>query len=134
MSDQELDILNAPENKVTFNGKEITITPIRMGKLQAFTAAVKPIAGDLVEAIGGNGDMLTTIELHGDKMILAVSIATGLSVDELNDSEADEFVRLASAVIEVNADFFVRKLLPSVRGAVEKMTARARAGSGSFKA
>jgi len=137
MSDQDLDILNPPEKKVQFQGREVVISPVRMGKLQPFTVAIKPVAQDIFLALTGSGDLLTTIELHGDRMILAVSIGSGIKIDEINEALPDEFLRLATAVVEVNADFFVRKLLPEVRAAVETMgqiVKSAKAGSESFKA
>jgi hypothetical protein len=133
---EELEIITPAEKTVTFAGKEITVSPIRMGKLQAFTAAVKPIANDVIEALSGDGsgDLLLTIELHGDRMIRAVSVATGISEAELGDAMPDDFIALASAVIEINADFFVRRLLPSVKQAVEGLQATLKAGQASSSA
>jgi len=110
------------------------VTPIRMGNLQAFTQAIKPIASDVLDAMEGSGDLLTTIELHGERMIEAVQIATGVPRPELDSMMADDFVRLASAVIEVNADFFISRLLPAMKQEVETLQDRVRGGVTAFKA
>lgn len=115
----ELEVLNPPQASVQFGGESVTVTPIRMGKLQAFTRVVRPIASDIMEALGGSGDLLTTIELHCDRLIEAVQIATGIEREKLDNALPDEFIALAKAVIEINADFFARRLLPAVKTAVE---------------
>jgi hypothetical protein len=130
----ELEILGPTNNVAKFGGEEITVSPIRMGKLQAFTIAVKPIAQDLIAALSGEGDLLATIEQHGDKLIEAVHIATGVPRETLEGAQIDEFITLAAAVVEVNADFFARRLLPAVRGAVENLGKAVKAGQQSFKA
>lgn len=120
MSD-DLAILNPEQKTVDFNGEQITITPVRMGNLQAFTAVMRPITKDVIMALEGDGDLLMTIELHGNRMIEAVSIGTGISKERLDQCLPDEFLKLAVAVIEINADFFVRRLLPSVVASVQAM-------------
>jgi hypothetical protein len=129
MSDQ-LEVLNPPEATVQFSGEDVTVTPIRMGKLQAFTKVVRPIVGDIVTALDGSGDMLTTIELHCDRMIEAVQIATGIERDKLDNALPDEFIGLAKAVIEINADFFARRLLPSIKTAVEGLQETVKTAAG----
>jgi hypothetical protein len=130
----ELEIVSPPETVVNFEGQQITISPIRMGKLQAFTAAVKPVAQDLILALNGSGDLLTTIELHGSRLIDAVHIGSGVPRDQLENCLPDEFITLAAAVVEVNADFFARRLLPAVRGAIDGVSKTMKAGQQSFKA
>jgi hypothetical protein len=110
----ELEIVSPPEKQIEFLGRKIALTPITMGKLQRFTIAVRPIAADLFLALEGSGDVVQTIELHGERMIEAVSIATGIEQTELESVLPDDFLKLAEAVVEVNADFFVRRLIPSL--------------------
>ncbi len=129
----DLQVLGPQDKAVQFKGEEIRISPIRMGKLQAFTVAVKPVAQDLINALSGSGDILSVIEQHGDKLIEAVHIASGVPRETLQECLPDEFINLASAVIEVNADFFAQRLLPAVRGAVEGLNKTVKAGQQSFK-
>jgi len=131
---EELAIISPPEKIVTFMGEQITVSPVNIGRLQAFTAAVRPIANDLIEAVNGSGDLLMTIELHGDRMIRAVSVATGIPDETVAKAMPDEFIALAAAVVEINADFFVRRLLPSLKQAVDGLRERLKAGQASFSA
>jgi hypothetical protein len=131
----ELEIVSPLETVVNFEGEQITISPIRMGKLQAFTIAVEPVAQDFIDAINGEGNLLKTIKLHGGDLIDAVHIATGVPKEKLNDAMPDDFIKLAAAVVEVNADFFARRLLPAVRGAIDGLGKIAKAaGQSSFRA
>lgn len=116
-----LDILTPAEHKVAIGGEEITVTPIRMGKLQAFTKALEPIFGEVMAAIQGEADLLHVIAHHTADMIEAVSIGTGLSRERIEELLPDEFLDLASAVLMANADFFARRLLPRVSATLAQL-------------
>lgn len=133
MSD-ELSVVFEPTTRTVIIGQDqITVTPIRIGKLQAFTQAIKPIAADVLDAMEGSGDLLTTIELHGDRMIEAVQVATGIERGKLDEMLPDDFVRLTSAVVEVNADFFIKRLLPAMKQEVETLREKVHTGSTAFR-
>lgn len=114
MSANGLEIITTTEHEVTIGGEKIIVTPIRMGKLQAFTKALEPIFGEVTAAISGNADMLHVIAHQTSEMIDAVSIGSGLSRERIEELLPDEFLDLASAVLMANADFFARRLLPRV--------------------
>ena len=121
MSATGLDIITPAERTVTIGSESITVTPIRMGKLQAFTHALEPIFGKVMEAIQGDADMLHVIAHHTGNMIDAVSIGTGLSRERIEELLPDEFLDLASAVLMANADFFARRLLPRVSATLSQV-------------
>jgi len=134
MSDDLSVVFEPTTRTVTIGQDQITVTPIRIGKLQAFTQAIKPIASDVLDAMEGSGDLLTTIELHGDRMIDAVQVATGIERGKLDEMLPDDFVRLTSAVVEVNADFFIKRLLPAMKQEVETLREKVHTGSTAFRA
>lgn len=49
---------------------------------------------------------------QGDDLLTAVSIAVGKPRAWVDDLAADEAIVLAAKVIEVNADFFTRTVMP----------------------
>lgn len=104
-------------------GKEIPVAPIKVRNIPAFARAAAPVMAAMA-----SGDLLAAVAEAGDELIAAVAIATGEPADWLGDLDADDFVRLAGAVIEVNADFFARKLAPAIAAASEKV-ANATAGA-----
>ncbi len=58
---------------------------------------------------------------HVEAVIAAVDIATRRPVDGVADLDLDDAVHLAEAVFGVNADFFIRRLLPSVTQAAARI-------------
>ncbi|MEW5972340.1 MAG: hypothetical protein AB1713_01115 [Pseudomonadota bacterium] len=97
---------------LTIDGREITIAPIRIKHLAAFMRAVEPIAKALAE-----GDILTALSHHTDALIEAVCIGAGIERAWLEEREADVLVELAAEVMEVNADFFIQRILPKIEAA-----------------
>ena len=123
------NVLEIPQDKIQLGGTEYTITPVRMGKIQSFSRAVEPIVGDLLKVVD-SGEVLPLISNHGDRVIEAVSVATGIDRDQLEAALPDEFIALVSAVVRINGDFFARRLLPRVKEEVEGLrdTLKALAG------
>lgn len=57
-------------------------------------------------------------------MIEAVAIASRRPNEWVAGLELDEAIRLAQAVFEVNADFFIRRLLPAITEAAGRIGPR----------
>ena len=98
-------------------GERIDLTPIKVGELPAFARAVQPLAASL----SASPDWLALLAEHGEAVIAAIAIATRRPVDWVAGLDLDEAVRLAEAVFGVNADFFIRRLLPSVTQAAARI-------------
>jgi hypothetical protein len=98
-------------------GEKIELTPLKVGEVPAFARAVRPIAASL----SVSPDWLALLAEHGDAAIAALAIATRRPVDWVSGLDLDEAVRLAEAVFAVNADFFIRRLLPSVTQAAARI-------------
>jgi hypothetical protein len=130
----EFDVIEPPARSATFNGRQITVAPLKVGQLPAFARAIKPISG-AVEAIATGRAALTVeamldiIADHGEAIIDAVALASGVSVAELSESTPDQLIELAAVCLEVNADFFARRLTPAIRAAGQAVRAPA-AGAG----
>ena len=102
---------------VEIAGERIDLTPIKVGDLPAFARAVQPLAASL----SASPDWLALLAEHGEAAIAAIAIATRRPVEWVAGLDLDEAVRLAEAVFEVNADFFIRRLLPSVTQAAARI-------------
>ena len=98
-------------------GERIDLTPLKVGEVPAFARAVQPIAASL----SASPDWLALLAEHGEAVIAAIAIATRRPVDWVAGLDLDEAVRLAEAVFGVNADFFIRRLLPSVTQAAARI-------------
>ena len=98
-------------------GERVDLTPLKVGEVPAFARAVQPIAASLSAA----PDWLALLAEHGEAVIAAIAIATRRPVEWVSGLDLDEAVRLAEAVFGVNADFFIRRLLPSVTQAAARI-------------
>lgn len=144
MSEQdELAVLeDARERKVAYHGETLSITPIPIGRIAAFTRTARPIieelAGDVVkDASEVSRETLSTaaaldwVDRHGDRLIDAMAAATGRDRAWIAEGQADEFLELVVAVLAVNLDFFARRLLPNLVRQVVDADALARRAIGS---
>jgi len=103
---------------IEVGGQVLRIAPVTIGRLPEFLAAVKPVARELAE-----GDILDALARNADSVINAITIGAGCDRDWLDEQEPDALVALGSAVIEVNADFFVERLLPALEAATRRVNA-----------
>lgn len=102
---------------VEIAGERIDLTPLKVGEVPAFARAVQPIAASL----SASPDWMALLAEHGEAVIAAIAIATRRPVEWVSGLDLDEAVRLAEAVFGVNADFFIRRLLPSVTQAAARI-------------
>jgi hypothetical protein len=98
-------------------GERIELTPLKVGEVPAFARAVQPIAASL----SASPDWLALLAEHGQALIEAIALASRRPVDWVAVLDLDEAVRLAEAVFGVNADFFIRRLLPGVTQAAARV-------------
>ncbi len=129
----DLSVIAPEAAKVIFRGRDVEISPLKVGQLPAFTRAIKPIAGALQGALAGgalNASLTLEILADGESLVEAISIATGVPAAELNDSTLDDMVGLASAVLKVNGDFFKGRLTPAILAAVKAHQPAAANGDG----
>jgi len=102
---------------VEIAGERIDLTPVKVGEVPAFARAVQPIAASL----SASPDWLALLADHGEAVIEAIAIASRRPVDWVAGLDLDEAVQLAESVFEVNADFFIRRLLPRVTQAAARI-------------
>lgn len=107
MSDMDKLVPQAVE--ISLAGDVVAIKPLKIGQMPAFLRAITPV----MQQIGGNGiDWLALFGEHGDDLLTAVSIAIGKPRAWVDALDADEAILVAAKVIEVNADFFTRTVMP----------------------
>lgn len=94
------------------------IQPVRVKDLPAFLAAIEPVAREAID-----GDMFAALAKNASKLIEATAIGAGVPRKELDEAGIDVLVVLATRVIEANADFFARSVLPEVAAAAERIEA-----------
>jgi hypothetical protein len=102
---------------------ELAITPIRVGEIPALLAAVRPFAHRLVD---GDPDWLELLADHGEELIKAIAVASRQPQDWVAALTMDDAIRLATTLFEVNADFFVQRVVPTIQHAAARINAQMR--------
>lgn len=126
----DIDVIDPQPIEARFRGRVVQIRPLRVGQLPAFARAVAPIAGAVTQSLDSMGpaEFLHLLAEHGERVIDAVAIGSGVPKGELEDSDPAELLGLALPVIKANADFFARRLLPVLAGMRQAMAPQPGAG------
>ena len=127
----DLDKLVSQAFEITLAGEAVSVRPLKVGQMPAFLRAITPV----MQQIGGDGiDWLTLFGERGDDLLTAVSIAVGKPRAWVDELAADEAILLAAKVIEVNADFFTRTVMPRLNGEMGGLIARTSAAAAAVTA
>ena len=111
MTDLEKLIPQALE--VSINGETLAIKPLKVGQMPAFLRAISPVMQHLTKT---EIDWLALFGERGDDLLSAIAIAVGKPRQWVDELAADQAIVLAAKVIEVNADFFTRTVMPKLDG------------------
>lgn len=104
----DLETLVPHPVEVEAGGKTIAITPIRVKELPAFMRAVESLFG----AAASGADIAALLALNTDAVIEAAAIGARQPRSFIDSLDLDELIDVAAAVLEVNADFFARRVAP----------------------
>lgn len=112
-----------------FDPRGICVEPIKVRDLPRFLRAVEPIAADLAA-----GDIAGALIRHAETLIEATAIGASVERAWLEEQTPDVLADLAARVLEVNGDFFVRRVLPQVTAAAERLARIASGGTSGWPA
>lgn len=108
---------------IEIRGEVLDLMPLRVGELPAFVRAIRPFAERLTTAI----DWLGICADHGEALLEALALASRRPRLWIEGLDLDEAIRLAEALLEVNADFFVRRVSPEIDRVASRLAARTHA-------
>jgi hypothetical protein len=111
MSDLEALIPQAVD--LVIGGELLAIKPLKVGQMPAFLRVISPVMRHLT---ADEIDWLALFGERGDDLLSAIAIAVGKPRAWVDELAADEAILLAAKVIEVNADFFTRTVIPKLDG------------------
>lgn len=114
---KELEKIAPIPVRVDVGGERVSITPIKVRELPAMMRAVGPILAEIQR-----GDIVAALAANADSLISAVAIGSRLDRTWVDELDVDDLVILAGAVVESNADFFVRRVMPILTAAIESVT------------
>ena len=107
----DLDTLIPTATTVSVAGETLAIKPLKVGQMPAFLRAISPVMHQITAT---DIDWLALFGERGEDLLSAISIAVGKPRSWVDDLAADEAILLAAKVIEVNADFFTRQVIPKL--------------------
>ena len=109
----DLETLIPQSIDLVIGGESLAIKPLKVGQMPGILRAISPVMQQLTAS---NIDWLALFGEHGDDLLSAISIAVGKPRAWVDELAADEAILLAAKVIEVNADFFTRTVIPKLDG------------------
>ena len=109
----DLDALIPQAVELVIDGEPLAIKPLKVGQMPAFLRAISPVMQQLSAS---DIDWLALFGERGDDLLSAIAIAVGKPRAWVDGLEADQAILLAAKVIEVNADFFTRTVIPKLDG------------------
>lgn len=120
------DLINDNALEITISTRlgNFAVQPVRMGKFKAFARAAMPCANDVMAYLDTGGDLVALIDQHEEPLFTMVHICSGLTQEQYEQLLPDDYLKIVGAVIEINADFFVRNLLPAVVGRIQSIKDR----------
>jgi hypothetical protein len=135
MSTNDLDTLYPDGKTVKTATGDVVVRPLLMPGIAAMTKAVKPALADVRAAVASNkswAQVATELAVDQIDVVLdIVRIGAGVKTDSMLP---DDFLSLLIAVLEVNADFFSRRVVPillfAMARANDTMVAMTQAASG----
>lgn len=120
----DLDLLVPAGIELSVGGESITVKPLKVGQMPGFLRAISPVMQHLT---ADEIDWLALFGERGDDLLSAIAIAVGKPRAWIDELAADEAILLATQVIEVNADFFTRSVIPKLGGLFEQVSQGAQA-------
>ena len=114
---QTLEKIAPTPLRLDIAGERLSILPIKTRELPGMMKAIAPILAEIQ-----GGDILGALSANADSLVAAVAIGSRKDRAWVDDLDLDDLVALAGAVLEVNADFFVHRVLPGLTKAVEGVT------------
>ena len=116
----DLDTLVPQGLELVIDGEPLVIKPLKVGQLPGFLRAISPVMQQISST---EIDWLALFGERGDDLLSAIAIAVGKPRVWVDELAADEAILLAAKVIEVNADFFTRTVMPRLDGLIAQTSA-----------
>jgi hypothetical protein len=130
---KEIELLFPQGKTITLKGKEHIIKPFGFGKFPKLLRLLKGIKVDyapksleetieVAKEIAKTSVIMDIITDNSDRVVEVCELATNQKKEFFDDLPPDEAVMLLHAIIEVNTDFFIKRLQPQVLSALSSLS------------
>ncbi|OED39004.1 hypothetical protein AB833_17340 [Chromatiales bacterium (ex Bugula neritina AB1)] len=117
----ELNAFGTPPTSLELAEETLEIAPIRVGDIPKLLTAIQPFSEQLLaEQI----DWFAIVTHHGERLLQAMAIAARKPLQWVEALALDDAIQLATALFEVNADFFIQRVMPALRQAATRINAQ----------
>ena len=125
----ELETMVPQGIELLIAGEPLLVKPLKVGQLPGFLRAISPVMQQMASS---EIDWLALFGERGDDLLSAIAIAVAKPRAWVDELAADEAILLAAKVIEVNADFFTRTVMPRLNGEMGGLFAGTTAATGAM--
>jgi len=105
---------------VLIGGEEIVIPELKVKQLTQIVKLVAPVLQEFKDP-KKPVDVGALVLQYPDEIVQLVALMLGREVDWVMELKADDLITVTTKVIEVNLDFFIQRLFPSVSQALERL-------------
>ncbi len=116
----ELETMVPQGIELLIAGEPLLVKPLKVGQLPGFLRAISPVMQQMASS---ESDWRGVFGERGDDLLSAIAIAVAKPRAWVDELAADEAILLAAKVIEVNADFFTRTVMPRLNGEMDGLFA-----------
>ena len=108
---------------LSMGGKEVEVKRIKVKQIVQVMAAIQPFYNELKELGIKRGSLndeevkarlLAFFMTNGEDLFSLMAILSDQPLEFIEELDLDEAVILLTAILEVNLDFFIQKVLPSI--------------------
>lgn len=124
----ELSTLFPQGKTIVIGDKEFTIKPFKLGQLPSVFKCIEPISVKLFSAINDQSInspavIVDLISVGGEHIIDLIKISTNETRLWVEELDLDQAVDVFTVILEVNADFFIHKVLPKLNQQMDRVKA-----------
>lgn len=127
MTDELQSLTPDPDANVYFvkskNNERVEIPEITVRKFKPIFTALGPLAGHFKGKKGAEEmNLAALVAEHEEDVVKLLGVVVDRDADWVYSLKADEMFDLFGKALEVNLDFFIQKVLPSLSGAMVKIS------------
>jgi hypothetical protein len=98
----------------------VVVRPLKVGQLPAFARAIQPLSAEIGAALTAGlsvDSVLGLVTEHFDKVVDALSAATGATPEAIREATVEQAMELVLAVLQANKDFLRGRLVAALKTA-----------------
>ncbi|MDP1980474.1 hypothetical protein [Undibacterium sp.] len=118
----DLEKVIPADRTIIIAGADFPVRQFKIGRLPAVLKASQPLIHMITGQVKGESlDVISLFVLYSEECLALLAVLADKPREWVDALEQDEAVDLLTGLLEVNLDFFVLRVLPRVKGALESL-------------